>query len=428
MEEDFFSHYLRYTANNEAPTFFHRWSAIAGLSAYLGRNYNIKFGHQILQPNMYCMLLGSPGTRKSTAIKIMKNTVVSAGYTNIAANKTTKEKFLLDLSGQEEVTKKGKDILDENIWGDASDSLIPREVFIAADEFNDFFGNGNIEFISLLGNLWDFEGVFENRIKNGTSVRIPNPTVSILGGNTPVGFSLAFPPEILGQGFFSRILLIYGEVTGKKIAFPVPPTEEETTHILRLLLNIRRNAVGTVELEPTAEKLLTRIYNTWKGIDDVRFESYSNRRFTHLLKLCLIHSAARQTQDEVGNDSKSKTINQQDVIRANTVLTRAEHLMPLALGEFGKSKHSDVTHKIMTMLNKTDVPLTIQVIHERVIRDVTNFGELQIIMQGLVIAQKVQTISGKNGGYLPKKQVIIEESSDVLDYDYLTDEEREMGK
>lgn len=430
MNDDFFSSYLAYTSNNEAPAFFHRWSAIAGIGALLGRNYSLRFGHQTLQPNIYCMLLGSPGTRKSTAIKIMKSLLIQSGYDTIAADKTTKEKFLLDLSGQEiKKDRKGNDILEANLWGDEDENLLtaaPREVLIAADEFNDFFGNGNIEFISLLGTLWDYEGVFKNRIKNGISVSIPSPTISILGGNTPVGFSLAFPPEILGQGFFSRILLIHGESSGKKIAFPKPPAPEDTRKIITQLQTIKSNSIGIVSLEPIAEKLLDKIYHTWKGVPDVRFESYGNRRFPHLLKLCLIHSAARQienTGNKVNNNS-SKII-EQDVIRANTVLTHTEFLMPRALGEFGKSKNSDVAQKVMQVLESAESPMDIHSIHEHTHSDMSDIGELSKLVMNLKLAGKIQSTKE---GFLPKKKPVIEIFTDAVDYSYLTDEERGLLK
>ena len=155
-----------------------------------------------------------------SAIKISKKLLQIAGYDKFSAEKTTKEKFLLDLLGgtdDEGNPASVDDILDRNIFGDSHDESSISEIYFMI-RFNDFIGNGNIEFISLLGSFWDYAGVYTNRIKNGKSVKIPNPTINILGGNTPSGFSLAFPADILGQGFFSRLLLIYGEPTGKRIA------------------------------------------------------------------------------------------------------------------------------------------------------------------------------------------------------------------
>jgi len=251
MAEDFLSSYLNYASDTEVPAIFHRWSAISSIGAYLGRRYYFDHGHFTLYPNIYSMLVGVSGTRKSTAIKLFKKLIQAAGYTSIAADKTTKEKFILDLSGEGEAEAKALDtdsFLDQNLWGDDADTKPDAEIFIMADEFNDFFGNGNIEFISLLGTLWDYSGIYRNRIKNGKSVSINNPTVSILGGNTPTNLSIAFPPEVIGQGFFSRLLFIYGEPNGRKITFPKPPDPEHTAYIVNALRTIRTRAFGSAKL------------------------------------------------------------------------------------------------------------------------------------------------------------------------------------
>ena len=409
---DFFSSYLEYTDNTESPKIFHRWSAIAGIGAFLGRQYYFQHGHFTIYPNVYSMLIGSPGTRKSTAIKLMRKILVEAGYTTIAADKSTKEKFLLDLAGEgdEGALPTPEELLDKNLFGD--DNASDAEMFIMADEFNDFFGNGNIEFISLLGTLWDYSGVYRNRIKNGKSVSIKNPTVSILGGNTPTGFSLAFPTEILGQGFFSRILLIYGDPNGKRIPFPISPDPEHTRVIIEFLRCIKAEVFGAATLHPVAQKLLERIYKHPPSLDDVRFESYATRRFTHLLKLCLIMSASE----------RCTTITERHVIAANTVLSYTEQLMPKALGEFGKAKNSDVTHKIVQLLDSTSRVLTYKEIWKHVSNDLEKMADLSTLLQNLATADKIQLVPGGQG-FLPKKKVIEQHDSSVLDYSLLTEEE-----
>lgn len=410
--EDFFRMYFEYTSNTECPAFFQRWSAIAGIGAFLGRGYNFLHGHFTINPNIYCMLIGSPGTRKSTSIKLIKSLITQAGYQTIAADKTTKEKFLLDLSGLEDSDGKEISIDSLNLFGEDYDSE-DKEIFIAADEFNDFIGNGNIEFISLLGTLWDYNGLYRNRVKNSKSVNIFNPTVSILGGNTPTGFSLAFPTEILGQGFFSRLLLVYGEPTGKRIPFPKAPDPAHTKVLIEYLTLIKERVRGFAEITPTAQKLLEKIYLSWKGLDDVRFDSYSNRRFNHLLKLCLIVSAARI----------SKVISEHDVVYANTILTHTEHLMPKALGEFGKARHADVTHKIMQILDGATQVIAIKDIWKGVHQDLEKIQDLADLLRSLTMADKVQAV---NGGFLPKRKKLVEISTDTVNYELLTREE--IGK
>ena len=422
--KNFFSLYFEYCADTEVPEFFSRWAAMSLIGTYLGRSFSFKHGHFSVYPNIYCMLIGSPGTRKSTAIKLARNILKKAGYETIAADKTTKEKFLLDLAGEpdfipeQQGRKKSQSLNDYdlttlNIFGDTDDTS-DKEILIAADEFNDFIGLGNHDFISLLGNLWDYNGVYTNRIKSGKSVSINNPTISILGGNTPTGFALAFPVEILGQGFFSRLLLIYGEPNGKRITFPKPPCPEQTAALVEYLHQIKKVCAGQATLSKGAEKLLDKIYKTQTHpIEDVRFTSYSNRRFTHLLKLCLIVTAARL----------SKTITSQDVLYANTILTHTEHLMPNALGEFGKSRNSDIVHKVMQVLDEADSVLCLQEIWKHVVQDLDKITDLAEILRNLSMAEKVQAVKG---GFLTRRRQLVELTTDMVDYNLLTD--AELGK
>jgi len=414
LSEDFFRQYLAYVGKTECPDIYHRWSAISAIGALLGRNFSLSHGHFTVHPNLYVMLIGEAGARKSTAIKIVKKLIKHTGYDTIAADKTTKEKFLLDLSGESDEEQKQADILDKNLWesGDAELSTRPvAECFIMADEWNEFTSLGNIEFYSMLGNLWDYDGVFKNRIKTGKSVSINNPTISILAGNTATGFALAFPSEIIGQGFFSRLLLIHGTVTGRKITFPKQPSPEATAALAEYLQHMRSHCQGMVALTPGAESLLDKIYKEFVGFDDVRFNSYMNRRFTQLMKLCIICAASRLV----------RVIGENDVVLANTMLTAAEQGMPKALGEFGKGKHSDVANAIVEAVSNTTKGLNFKEIWALVVQDLTGQPELSTILSNLRAADKIQQVGSV---FLAKRKLKVQVSDDTLDYDLLTNEER----
>lgn len=426
MQEDFFSLYMKYTADTECPALYHRWAAISCVSTFLGRDCYFPFGNFKLYPNMYVMLIGIPATRKSTAIKLARMLMNKAGYQHFAAEKTSKEKMLQDMAGQSDPSvyddtpdsvskRKGKDasaILDQNLWGDeAVESSEPAELCIAADEFNDFIGNGNIEFISLLGTLWDYDDVYRVRIKSGKSLRIPYPTISILGGNTPVNFARAFPPEVLGQGFLSRLLLIQGEPTGRKITMPKEASPELVESLVGMLRRIKATCRGRFEHSDSAFRLLDRIYQSYEPIEDVRFDAYCNRRFTHLLKLSMCCAAIRC----------STTIEGQDVLLANSILSFTEHLMPRALGEFGKAKNSDVSHKVMEVLNNASAPISILDLWKHVSTDLDRIQQLSDIINALRNADKIQSVDGK---ILPKRRLMIEGDKETCDYSLLTPEER----
>jgi len=410
MAKDFLDLYLDYTKDTEATATFHRWSAMVGIGAWLERNIWIQHGATQHFPNQYVMLLGESGSRKSAAIKGFVRILKEAGYSTLAAEKTSKEKFSADLAARHSSENEE----DELLWGTADKNAI-TPVLIANDEANDFFGLNNIEFLSLLGSWWDYSGVYEVKYKTSKSDEIPNPTVSILVGNTPTNFSLAFPPTIIGQGFFSRILLIHGERTRPKITWPTPPDPAHTATIVQYMHKMKTVMMG--EMVPTqgAKRLVDKIYHQPDVFTDERFASYYNRRLTHMLKLSLVVAAAKF----------EKEITEDTIIQANTYLTYIQNLMPKALGEYGRSTDSAITQKIMTFIHRSDVPVDMKALAKQVSNDVQDLGALRKIVEKLVAAEKVMW-AGR--GLIPihheLKDMMDETANKFVDFgSYLTEEE-----
>lgn len=410
--QDFFDQYLEYTGGGETPAFFRRWSAIGMIGAWMGRQVYCKFGNSHFHTNMYIMLLGNAGTKKSTAIKGAKKLLRHAGYENFSATKVSKEKFLLDLgtdNGSSLVEK--EDFLEAELFGVADTDDI-RETWICADEFNEFFANNIPEFCSTLGDLWDWEGPpYENRIKNGQSVIIPNPTVSILGGNTPTAFAQAFPPEAVGQGFFSRVIVVHAKPTGIKVTWPTEASEKSTKALVDRLLEMRNYHFGEVDYTPGAKKLVDKIYKGWKPLGDVRFEAYSNRRLTHLLKLSLVHSVA----------SLKKVIDEESVLRANTTLHHAEIFMPEAFGQYGASKASAQMHKVMQVLEQEPGTTTPE-LWGHVQTDFDRLDSFITCLSGMTHAGKIRTVEDR---LFPVFKPVEQIHNDMVDYNWLSPEERE---
>lgn len=421
---DLWEEYFDYRSETEPPVVFHRWALIGCLAAWLGRSVWMPFGSQRIFPNHYVMFVGNPGSRKTTAINQAKSIIEACGYETYAADKTSKEKFLIDLSGQDidlsERNTRGKtadDILEQFNVLDISDG-IPKEVFIVADEFNDFMGNANIEFQALLGRFWDWDkesAPYSHRLKNSKAVNIFQPTVNILSGNTPQGFADCFPLQSIGQGFMSRLILIHGEPSGKKFAEPPIPNKVKGEELMSWFFQIRAKCKGPIGKTPEAAEALKMIYYSWPELEDSRFNHYSTRRYTHLLKLCIIFAVARLSME----------INKQDVIRANTVLAYAETNMPKAIGELGTSRISQASNKIMHFLYEARQPKSAQELFKVVRNDLEKPTDLHGLLQNLMMADKIQLItSPDNGkpGYLPKRDNISRKVM-FVDHGYLKGKE-----
>jgi hypothetical protein len=422
---DMFDLYFYYRKNTEPPPIFHRWAITACIGAWMGRQVWIPFGDNRIFPQQYIMFVGDPGSRKTTAINMAVKILRATGFDKLAAKRTSKEKFLLDLSGEpEEVSSRGEHSIKgamealEGISMLNTNTDTPSEVLISADEFNNFMGPANLEFQSILGELWDWddkERGYSYRLKNSRDVNIFQPTVSILSGNTPSNFALCFPPASIGQGFMSRLLLIHGEGTGVKVSFPEESDQQLTDKLIAQFLWMKKEIHGAMLMTKQARDMLDTIYRTWPELEDVRFKHYSTRRFTHLLRLCIIYACARISPE----------IEAIDVIRANTVLAYAETLMPKALGELGKNKSAEAANKVMSALFSARKPITFQSLWKIVSNDLDKPQDLTQLLANLQYADKIQVApSGDKGnvGYLPKTK-IIDRKLLYIDQNYLKGKE-----
>lgn len=384
--------YLAFTANTESPRPFHRWALLSGVAAQLGRRIYIPFGHGNIYPNMYVMLVGVPAARKSTAVKIQQKLLQEAGYKSFAFTKSSREKFLLDLEmGFEKVAQLEKtniaELLASNVHELDMQALMDApmfpsdptsDAFICCDEFVDFIGQKNINFINTLTTLWDNLDKYPERLKNSKSVNIPAPTINLLGGITPVSFAQAMPPEIVGQGFMSRVLLVYGDPPKRKITWPKPPDPAVRAELALRLRNISKLS-GQCIIETAANTLIDSIYQNYHNLPDVRLQYYCARRLDHLLKLCMVIAAMKGTL----------RISYDTVVEANTLLVYTESWMPKALGEFGEAKNAKATQKIIEILTESAEPLTGEAIWVAVSQDLARFAEMQEIINNLALARKI---------------------------------------
>ncbi len=131
-----------------------------------------------------------------------------------------------------------------------------------------------------------------------------------------------------------------------------------------------------------------------------RFKHYSTRRYTHLLKLCLLTAAANRRTE----------IRAEDVLFANTLLTYTEHRMPNAMGEFGKAKNADVAARLISVLSDAKGPMDTPALWKQVQSDLDKPEDLNKLLAGLVQGGKIQYVSrtktGNAQGYLIVRKML----------------------
>lgn len=378
FSQSLFKDYFRSVEATESARICHRWAAISTIASLLGDKVYINFGGTKVYPNLYIMIVGTAGSRKSTAIKYSAKLLREVKYGNLAAAATSREQFFEDFAS----------VLDQDSRDNYSAGLLDPEDLdklstnytVVADEFNDFAGLNNVGMYTSLANLWDYTGVFEYRPKHGKKVAIINPILNLLAGNTPDGFAAAFPANVLNQGLVSRTLIINAGKIRQKLYWPDPP-DASVIKSLAEKLSLVKTLVGEIIISPGAKAVLKDIYEHWNNVEDSRFASYGSRRYRQLLKLCIIMAASHG----------GLIVNKETVIEANTILTFAERHMPDALGEHGLNRSSPVVGRILDTVKHHHQPLiSVDSIYKAVATDVKDLKECKDIIMNLVAADRLQ--------------------------------------
>ena len=403
-------------SNSECSEFAHIWCLISAVGALLERRVTLPFGDGHIVPNQYVMLIGEPGSRKSTAIKRVIKLMQESGYTKFAADKATMQSLFRDLAGLDEFGNPlgtddlaGVDIRDLNL-GDAE--YTPIAIF--QDEFADFLGMNNLEFVRNLGTLWDIDKSYDYRVKGAKPIKIPTPTINILGGTTGSQYHKMFPPEMEGQGFLSRLIRVAVPETGRRIPSPPKMNLELKTQILSVFQRLQLLS-GDAKLTEEADEFRKKQYITWGGLRDKRFITYETRRYIHMLKLAIIKAAC----------SLKLTIELEDIKWANTFLSYTEFHMGTAVGFYGKSENGDVATILLNTLSRADRPLAAQELFKPVAQHLRSMQDMWQLLQNLQAADLVAHTPVRIGettltGFTLKKSPLSESSSEFVDYSLLS--------
>lgn len=414
MRDTFYDRYFNYIGLTESPKLYHRWTAVSIIAALLGRRIYIPFGHDNIYPNHYILLVGDPGARKGTAITPGKRLLKTAGYNKFSPDRLSPERFIIELERASRIeVPEGEDIIElENLTLEET-----SELYVNIGEFGDFIGDGNLNFIRLLTNLWDNLPEYKHPKIHGKSVAVPKPTVNILSGTTSQDISTSIPVEAIGQGFFSRFILVYAEGRGRVYSDLPQVSDEVRKEFAKELVAIRVEMEGECARSDIVKKLLHNLYTGFIDIDDYRFKHYSTRRYTHLLKLAMTFEAMR----------RSKTMTEEDCINANTLLHYTELRMTKALGEYGKAKNADVANNVMHIIRSAHKPPAMKDIYKKVSQDLNKQTDLIDILNNLKLAGKIQVVdvlAENRKGYAALSNVQRTWDNSLINDSFLTLEER----
>jgi hypothetical protein len=212
----FIQDYLYTCSRNECPRNYHIWSALTIIAASIHKRVCINWGDIVIYPNLYVCLVGSQGSRKSTAKDIARK-VFKTAFPDYPVNASvqSREDIIKYMSSDEQAI----------YFKDANDTTIEvRPIMMFINELKNFLSINPSGMIDFITDIYDRDYFDCSTIKHSLQ-DIPNPCVNILACETPKWITDKLKADIITGGFTRRVLYVYETEPVKKISFPIPPPD-----------------------------------------------------------------------------------------------------------------------------------------------------------------------------------------------------------
>lgn len=207
---NFYDHYKIYSSGNEADPVYHRWAALATVSALVGRKVWCPQGMMArVYTNIYCFLVGDPASGKSVAMDLSRNLIRQIGGINFSPAAITTEALLQLMGGGLEGGKQKDSILLTHAPLPDKTVATYTPLHICANELVTLLGGDPMKIITFLTDVYDRE-VYDNFTKNKGNDLIRGPYITILGGLTPDTIDGLCRTRLINGGFARRVFFVVG--------------------------------------------------------------------------------------------------------------------------------------------------------------------------------------------------------------------------
>jgi hypothetical protein len=309
---DWIDEYLVSTENVASPAIFRLWAGISCIAGALEHRVSAKTSMGEIFPNLYVLLVSPPGIGKSEALKPTRELWMGTKHVKVAPNSTTKAALLDVLEASHQIEANNATELNEY-----------HSLSMASSEFGVLLPTHDMEFLSVLTDIYDNPRSFQENRRTSKSVDIINPQLNIIAGTQPGYLASLFPEEAWSMGFMSRVIMVYSGTAPKLDLFG--DYSHVTTSALLTGLKQMVSTTAVCGWASSAQAELVRWYES--GLQPIpthsRLANYCARRLVSTIKLSIISTVSR-----TNGSGNPLVITLTDIDRARNWLLAAETVMP----------------------------------------------------------------------------------------------------
>lgn len=300
--------FIEQTESEHTPRIYRQWAAISLISAALEQKVWVKTTSP-LYPNLYILIVGHPGVGKTRIIRQVRRLATELSEFHVAPISLTFAALV--------------DCLDSAkrnwILPGQPEPYSFNSLYICAGEFGAFMHKYDNEMVDGLAAFYDPDPYGQVRRTMERKPTIESPQINMLAGVTPQNLLHFMPERAWGQGFTSRIIMVFSDerIIGDDFAVQAAPKLTELEHDLKVINNLYGQFYVTPEY--------IECVNNWRQLGEIpvpdhpKLTHYITRRRVHLYKLSMVASVNR------GN---TLALTRDDFNTAMNWLVEAEDLMP----------------------------------------------------------------------------------------------------
>lgn len=367
----FLRDYLKYTSGNEAHPVYHQYAALVGLSSIVSRRVWISLGYFDIYPNLYVVLVGPAGNRKTTAMSTCKKLLRQLKDIPFSAECQTKESVVQELATCTRSFKPNKD----------SPNIEYHPMTICVTELSQFLGANSAHMVDFLTTVYD-QDFYDLKTKSKGHETIIGPYITLLACTTPSWITSYLKQDVISGGFSRRAIFVYETEKAQRVAFP-EITDEMADAWVRVVEKSKQlmKIGGEFQWDISAKAWYEDWYNNLEVPTSEVLAPFYESKHIQILKIAML-IAVSESQDLVMRTQYLQT--------ALAIIDLAEENLERVFSGMGRNELNAIAKKVLETLHmaapKYAIPET--VLTNQLFND-ANTQEITQILQHLTQADKI---------------------------------------
>lgn len=321
--------FLDYTAELESPAIFLKWAGLSTIAGAAQRKIFAETTAYLAFPNLYVVLVGPAGSKKSTAIRMGRRLLRQVPGINFTSDSPSVAGLISEF---------------KEIAAMEHQSL---NAFIS--ELSTLYENAAETMTGFLTAIYDGDDDYIKRTRVGGKESVARPWLNLIAGTTPTWLGDNLSRSAVEGGLVARTLYIYSEEVIIRSPFPrytaeLKRLESALVHDLAQISILN----GVFDFEGGSEGDAYAWYDRWykdrsrlPTVADNRTAGYYTRKPQHLLKVAMLVALAERNE---------LAFRVEDLERALELLNHLEPGMVKAFSSVGGNTFATDLERIATQI------------------------------------------------------------------------------